>query len=236
MWSGWGAQTGCILGCGAVTRSPWARCSPWWASRRRCGPLGRWATGTTAAVTSRQPIGSSPRRLARIAGSRTRCIRLVICRSTAWRSPQRRRSDSSARCSTRLPFSRSITWSRSRTSSGGANRDPSPWSGLYLVPPALLRSIQRPVSRLDHLIPLGVALVLLRDADADGHRDALPGATVGQHLLLLLLRAEPGAQDEARVPDRLAQRFQIGQAFLGAPSGEDPRELLAAIAVGQIGR
>src|SRR6266404_3273083 len=49
----------------------------------------------------------------RIAGLRTRCIRWVTCRSTAWRSRRRRRSGSSPRCSTRSPFSRSIIWSRS---------------------------------------------------------------------------------------------------------------------------
>src|SRR6266566_3219299 len=71
--------------------------------------------------------------------------------TTAWPSRPRPRSASPPRSSISAPSSPSITWSRSRISSGGARRRPSPVSGLYLVPPALLRSIQRPVSRLDHL-------------------------------------------------------------------------------------
>src|SRR5205085_150882 len=77
-----------------------------------------------------------------------------------------------------------------------------------------------------------MALALLGHADADGHRHALAGAPVGQHLLLLLFGAEPGPQDEARVLDGLAQLVQVRETLLRVPAGEDHRELLAAVAVG----
>src|SRR2546429_2314359 len=56
------------------------------------------------------------------------------------------------------------------------------------------------------------SLVLLRHADADRHRDALPGAPVGQHFLLLLFRAEPGPEDEAG--DRKSTRLNSSHGYI----------------------
>src|SRR5436309_987724 len=96
----------------------------------------------------------------------------------------------------------------------------------------LPRGLTIAVGAVLDLVRLRVALVRLRDPDADRHRDALPGAPVGQHFLLLFLGAEPGPEDEARLLDGLPQRLEVGEGLLGAPPGEDHRELLAAVAVG----
>src|SRR5437762_1652527 len=104
----------------------------------------------------------------------------------------------------RSPWAPSLRWSESRRSGGprprwatgttGAtsSRPPNEPSPRQAGSAALFRAVQRAVGRLHHLIPLRVALVLLRRPDADRHGDALPRAPVGQHFLLLLLGAEPG--------------------------------------------
>src|SRR6266700_7530628 len=101
----------------------------------------------------------------------------------------------------------------------------------HLVAAALLRAVERAVGRLDDQLRLGVALVFLRHADADGDGHALPRAPVRHHLLLLALRAESGAEDKARVLDRLAQCLEVRQALLRGLAGEDEGEFLTAVAV-----
>src|SRR3989449_9001569 len=103
----------------------------------------------------------------------------------------------------------------------------------YAVSASLLRPVQGFVSGLHDLIGRSIAMIPLRHTDAHGDRDGL--ATLAALVGLRLWDAwpEPAPHCEPARFDRLAQLFEMRQAFLLTFTREYQREFLAA---GPIGR
>src|SRR6266705_2602502 len=105
-----------------------------------------------------------------------------------------------------------------------------PESRADAVSPRLLGDVERLVGGTNHLLRIGAAAVLRRDADA--HRDGDPDAVPLGAFALGPLAADAAPDREGGIGDRLADGLQVGQRLLYLLAGEDDREFLAPVAAG----
>src|SRR2546423_4463881 len=100
----------------------------------------------------------------------------------------------------------------------------------YAVSASLLGAIQRLVCRLDHLVRGHVAVIPLRDADADRDDDGLP-ALATLVVLGLQTGAKPAPHGKPAGFHQLAQLFERRQAFVLPLARKHECEFLTAIAI-----